>query len=153
MVREVAKLGWKLQPDAIKVDIGQRHALQQEWGTLRTQITCEYKLAAWRRLVKRRPVTYAGLVSIDVKRHKKLLSKKVPYVASMLVRIRSGCILARETKNRMSLDQGPACQCGFPAQTVRHLLYDCPAVERPHLCHAWKERDEYSSTCLVLAEE
>ena len=129
--------------------------LAWEWKICRPMVMRLLKNTLWTLLQKRRPMPYDGLTNgwVCEKAHAKMLTQMDPYRGKILARVWAGVAMTRAHKHSMNPEESPLCECGHE-QTMRHLLYDCPATPLiPEHLRYWKHLPSARSVALLCSRE
>ena len=104
----------------------------EEWFIARKILLKHVKNEQALRLARRRPALFAGLETWNSKQHAKFLQLLNPLDARILMKLWSGAIMCKHKRGQL-YGESPECGCGWPDQTVQHLLWNCPLVAPPPL--------------------
>ena len=105
---------------------------REEWFIVRKALVSHLKKQQALRLARRRPALFEGLEAWNAKQHAKFLHLLNPLDARVLMKLWSGAIMCKHKRGQV-YGESTECGCGWPDQTVKHLLWDCPLVAPPPL--------------------
>ena len=136
LVSVAAESGWELNADYLRIGTEphcQQFTWANGWRALRKGIVQALKDHAYCKLQQRRPLRYEGDFMPNWKAMSKFLRRLSPVVSSTLLRIWGGVPMTGDRKFRLMGAESGACKCGAQAETLEHLMWDCPmfATQRP----------------------
>ena len=147
-LRLIRKRDWNLSEGVLLTPM--RLSFRLPWPSIKARVMQAIKLFYCHKLAARRPRVHEGIDILQPKQHRRLLASMTTYAAMVMLRIWSGSALTRAHKHTIDATNDPACACGFPYQTIDHLLYHCPAVGLPDTpIRAWGEKPPAFSVALL----
>ena len=142
---------WVLDPGRLTTPFGTL-SLDERWQDVRVTLVSHLRKKAFLALEERRPLVFGGLAEggVCVRTHKKLIKKLQPYESAILQKIWQGASMTRAHHAVIDKTADPACTCGFPSQSLTHLLWSCPDVPQPDLMQLmWSEKPPFASVGLL----